>query len=608
MQFTRLEKIIFAVLIAFLVWSRFWLLDIIPATLSHDEMVYAIQAKSFAVQGVTFDQQLTFWSLKPSHPMYAELPAQVMALGFLLSDNPLFATHLTSALMSITLPFIMAGLVFSIWRRPDVAKATWIVFVFNPLFWQMGRLSYDAFYGLWFYALGGLLFLQLRSRLAWISLPFFFIGFFQYQGFKLVLVPWLVFLFLLILSTQVKKFSIIDLRHFVSRLKPQLIMIGLAVGLMAFYGLVMLPQQAASSRLTDLIFTDTQYQEQIVNTERRLSLNNPFSAIASNKITATGLFLLQRLIGVFNPTTLLVLVEPNVSGFSVWTHGLFYWLEIGLFFVGMAGLIFVKRTRIGGILLLLGMMTLCLPALINSGGEWYLLRSLFSYLLLTIAAAWGLTFIWQHHSLRLILMLVYLLSILNFSYHLFYRFPVISLDWSNFDERILARYLALHHEHYPDIPVTVFTSEPEYDFWSYVVYNNLLSTDTADGLADTMRQYPPYNKEAEYTVENIRFSGFCAPVDPIPNEVLIIRNNHENPPNCGEEVTEALKQEIGAVKPRILSISAVLDSGQRMKIFGDLLCGDRATTFIHVQSISELGIEQQDKETFCPLWIKDLNW
>jgi hypothetical protein len=55
-----------------------------------------------------------------------------------------------------------------------------------------------------------------------------------------------------------------------------------------------------------------------------------------------------------------------------------------------------------------------------------------------------------------------------------------------------------------------------------------------------------------------------------------------------------------------LSISAVLDSGERMRIYGDELCADLASTFIHVQSLAQLNLEQQDQNEFCSLWIKNL--
>ena len=94
------EKCVFLLGVVFLLFSRFWLLESIPVTLPRDELVYAIQARSFVEQGTTLDPQPSFWSLAPVHQMYAEWPAHIMSLGFLVSDAPLFATHFISLMSS----------------------------------------------------------------------------------------------------------------------------------------------------------------------------------------------------------------------------------------------------------------------------------------------------------------------------------------------------------------------------------------------------------------------------------------------------------------------------------------------------------------------------
>ena len=609
------EKLLFIFLLLFLLWSRLFKLDQIPATLPHDEMVYAIQAQSFVLQGKTLDQSQSFFSLKPSHVMYAELPAQVMSLGFLFSQNSLLATHLTSVLMGLSLPFLMAFLVWFLWKRKDLAKSTFVVFVLSPLFWQMSRLSYDAFYGLWFYVAAGVLFVKRDWRAVLLSLPLFALGFFQYQGFKLLLVPWMGFLLLLLVAQEKLAWSWSDLVVLAKKFKIQLLVLFLALGLMLYYGLVMLPSQGAASRLSSVIFSETEYLSQVVNDERRLSLSGPLSSLMSNKVTAIGLFILQRLAGVFNPVTLLLLIEPNVSGFSVWTHGVFYWLEIVLFFVGLAGLLVKKKLRLAGAILLLGVLILCLPALINSGGEWYLLRSMFSYLVMTLLAAWGLVFLWRQKFMRLLLVGAYSLSVLNFTYQYFYRYPVISLDWGNFDERVLARYISLYQEKYPDQKITVYGPEPEYDFWSYLFYSHLLTSETKDEIGEAMRRYVPFiNNEAEYRFGQVSFSSFCAPHDleiltkyQVENkanqDLLIVRQGHKTCPV--DEYNRPVEAKTLQKVPS-LSISAVLDSGERMKIYGDELCGDFASTFIHVQSLKQLDVEKQDQAQFCGLWIKNL--
>lgn len=609
------ERIILTLLLVFLLWSRLFQLDQLPATLPHDELVYAIQAESLLLQGRTLDQSQGFWALRPTHPMYAEWPAQVMSLGFWLSSNPLLATHLTSALMGVTLPLLMALFTWQIWRRPGLAKVTFAVFVMSPLFWQMSRVSYDAFYGLWFYVLGSVLLLSQRRYVPWLSGPVFVLGFFQYQGFKLLLLPWLLFTLSLYVAARLPAWRPKLFWQEVKKLGWRWLVLVLALSLMLWYGLVLLPQSGAASRLGSLIFTDTEYLSQVVNAERRLSLNNPLSSLMSNKATAIALFMLQRLVGVFNPHTLLLLLEPNVSGFSVWTHGVFYWLEMGLLFVGLAVLLLRRASRWSGLVLLLGILTLCLPALINSGGEWYLLRSMFSYLLVTVVAAYGLWQLWSWRNLRWLLVLLYLGSVFNFSYQYFYRYPIISLDWANFDERVLARYLNLATAAEPEREIVVYGPEPEYDFWAYLFYGQLLDATIVDEVGAAMRAYPPFSNEAEYRLGSITFSSFCAPhqsdlladygsdLEQVDQPITIIRQNHKT---CPIDEHSRPPELAASVKIPSLSISAVLDSGERIKIYGDQLCADLPNTFVHVQSLSQLRIEQQAQTEFCQSWIKNL--
>ncbi len=604
MKLVRREKIFFILTLVFLVLSRFYLLSQIPATLTHDELVYAIQAKSFTLQGRTLDGQQGYFATKPVHPMYAEWPARVMSLGFLFTNDPLLATHLASVLMGILLPFLMACLVWQIWRCLDLVKATFLVFVFSPLFWQMSRLAYDAFYSLFFYVVAGVLLVQQNRKIILLSIPFFLIGFFQYQGFKLILLPWIGFLLALLFSTR--KFSW-------QQFKLPIFVFIVAAMLTLFYGLILLPQQEVSSRLSHLIFNNVEYLERIVNTERRLSLDNPFVRLISNKVTAILAFMLQRLLGVFNLNTLLLLIEPNVSGFSVWTHGVFYWLEIFLAFVGCVKLFISKNNRLSGVVLISGMFILCLPALINNGGEWYLLRSMFSYLLLSVLAAWGLFALWQQKWLRLPLIAFYGLSILFFAYNYFYRYPIISLDWGNFDERLTARYISLIRERNPNTKITVYGIEPEYDFWSYLLYSQQLDRSTYQVISKAMDQYPVQSSEAEYQIDNVTFSSFCVAKDLTRllekdqiSEIIIAPPEYKTcqTPETSVLVGDSLSSK-ETLKP-VLSISAVLDSGEKLRIYGDEICHDFATTYVNLRSLDQLLIEKQDTTTFCSLWVKNL--
>lgn len=605
--------------LSFLLWSRFWALDTLPATMPHDETVYAIQAQSMVLQGTSLDKSQAWWGLTPQHPMYAEWPALVLLPGFLLSDHALLATHLVPAVMGVLFPLLVGLLTWYFWKRRDVAIAAVVVTTFNPLFWQMSRLSYDAFFSLWLYIAATVLLLRRAWWSVALSLPLFVLGFFQYQGFKLLLVPWLCFVLALMFleDFEWKRWQRKLVKSFTAQTWNQRWILAALMGavlLTLYYGLVLLPQQSSVSRLTSIVFNDTELLSQTVNDERRLSMTSSLAPLASNKATAVVVFMLQRLLGVFNPYLLLMSVEPNVSGFSVWTHGIFYWLELVLFVIGLSALFHLKPSQLirSGIYVV-GILTLCLPALINTGSEWYVLRSMMSYLLLIPVIAWGTTALWNHFpQWRVILVGLYALSIANFGYHYWYRYPIISLDWGNFDERILARYVWLHHSAYPETPITVYSDEPEYMFWSYLVYNNALTRDNADAVAEAMRKTPPFSNRGEYQLDNLTFTSFCAPKEPQSvqttleaPELWIVRQLHQTCPE--QEDAPALVPSKTYTPPPILSVQAVLDSGERFRIFGNQLCTANLNTFVHVQKLNDLRIEQQPAAEFCSRWIKDLS-
>jgi len=188
------QKFLLATLVVFLILTRFFALDTLPPFLTHDEVVYGIVAKSFAVQGTTLTQDQEWYSMRPVHPFYAELPALFMTPFFWLTDNPLLAVRIPTALMGVAFPFIFGWFCWGVWRDKKLAWVAVVIVSLNPLWWQFSRLSYDAVYSTFFYFLGGAIFFSKSKRGFLWSIPVFMLGFFQYQGFKLLLVPWLALL------------------------------------------------------------------------------------------------------------------------------------------------------------------------------------------------------------------------------------------------------------------------------------------------------------------------------------------------------------------------------------------------------------------------------
>ena len=601
LRLSRNEKLLLVFLIVFNLFSRLWGLDQVPATIPHDEMVYAVQAKSYQLQGTTLDQTHRPWYIKPFDRMYAELPATLMAFGYLLTDDPVAGAHLTSGLMGATLPFFAGWLVYLLWQKKRLAWAAVVLFTFNPLFWQMSRVGYDAFYSLWFYLVAACLFLQKKPAWQWLSVAIFVIGFFNYQGFKLLLVPWIFFLLMTKTTAQTsiwrskKWFTQFIQTIFQQRIRILILVLGISLTL--FYGLVLLPNQGgAAVRLNRTVFTDTEYLNQAVDTSRRQTLDNPFTPLMYNKATEAVSFMLHRLLGVFDLRLLFLLVEPSVSGFSVWTHGLFYWVEGALMFLGLAYLFQNRTTRPIGLLLMFGAVMLCLPALINSGSEWYLLRSMLSYFVLTLIASWGVFWLWAKSSLRIPFVLIYVLSVGYFAWQYAYRYPVISLDWGNFDERVVARYLDLTVTQNPELKIATHVIQPNYFYWSYILYGDQVKSENLAKLATTSAQGLEF-KEAQFEYDNLVFTDGCQPA--AGSQVVL----------GGVAMIDCLENNPAwSDRTQVRSIAAVMDSGERLLILNDQLCQDISLrSYVSPRTLSDFQVESMPREEFCQKWIVNQN-
>lgn len=601
----KLLTIGLVVTIVFLFWSRLFLLHIIPSTLPHDELVYAVQAASYVLQGTTIDQLHYWWELTPFDPMFAELPATLMSLGFLFTKNALLGSHLTSVLMGISLPFFLAWLIYRLCSQKDVATSLFVLAVFNPLLWQFSRFGYDAFYSLWFYVVGAIFLTQRKSKMIWWSIPFFTIGFFNYQGMKLLLVPWVSFVISLQRSHHLTKKQLPNSRakwlKLLSQSCYQLAVLSAAIILTMFYGLVMLPAQTeVSERLNSTIFSDTTQLANNVNHQRLLTISNPLSRAFNNKFVEAFNHILSRMISAFNPFMLFMIVEPSVSGFSVWIHGIFYWVE-GIL-IGLGSFLLLKRpsTRIFGSILILGVFILCIPTWITTNSEWHLLRTMLSYVTLLIIAAWGFNWVMHHQRLKWIFLTVYSISILQFTYIYFFRFPIISLDWGNFSERQTAHYLTLFNRSYPNTPIAVHVTQSDYYFWAYLLYSGELNRHNLEEISATVHNSIA-NNDRIYKYKNIIFTPNC--YNPQSTEPQLVENSVLPCPEYTSHDSENTFIEKNPQKI-LSSFVQVKDSGLKLKIYHDLLCQNhQLNSFVHLTNYSQLEIERMDQAEFCQTWV-----
>jgi hypothetical protein len=580
----------------FLFWSRFYQLDILPASLTHDEVIYAAQAKSYALQSTDLTQSHHPWSLKPIHPMYAEWPTTVMSLGFLINDKPLWATHFSSALMGVLTPFIFGWLLWGIWKNKQLAIIGVVIAATSPLLWQFSRLSYDTFYSVFFYLAGGAIYVNLKDKQRWWSLVLFTIGFFQYQGLKLLLVPWVGLLFLLKFSSFKKAKT--------QLLKPAGLIVTAAVVVSLIYGFILLPSQKTNNRLSRTIFSGSETIAKQVDTDRRLSLISPWQKYTTNKFTQRGWFMVDRLIGAFNPNLLFRYGEPNTSGFAVWTHGIFYLIDAVLILLGIAAILAKKKTRWGGTLVLFSIVIFSIPDLINTMSEWHLPRTFLAYTMLLVLISWGGWFVWQNRFWRWIVSGIYLISIAHFGYQYFYRYPVTHLDAGTWDERIAATYAGLAINAQSNTQVWIHSNTPEMTFYNYLLYENLITAESLEAIKNTVLS----NQDTilkRYYLDSIVVTNDC--VDIHQKRISIWQADHNFCKTVEHEMDEVSYKKQEMTRAQRLSISAVLDSRETYFIYGDTICQQyQLPQFVHLQQIQDLNLKQMTQQQFCQKWITDL--
>ncbi len=579
-------------LLSFLIWSRFYQLNLLPASLTHDETIYAANAKSYLLQGRDLTQTHNPWDISPIHPLYAEWPATVMSLGFILINNPLLATHFSSALMGVIFPFIFGWLLWGLWKNKQLTVIGIVIAATNPLIWQFSRLSYDTFYSVFFYLVGGAIFVNLKGKKAWWSLPLLIIGFFQYQGLKLLLFPWIGVLFLL------KNQSLNKVRDNVLRSTGIIMITTVVVSL--FYGLVVLPKQQTNNRLNSTIFSGSDIIAQQVDTDRRLSLVSHWNKYVSNKLTQNGWFMIDRFIDAFNPYLLFRYGEPSQSGFAIWTHGIFYLIDALMIILGISMLLGKKKTKLSGFLILFSLLIFSVPNVINTMSEWHIPRTFLAYTMLLIIISWGGLLAWQDKFWRWIVGGAYLISIIHFGYQYFYRYPVTHLDAGTWDERVVSTYAS----HISDNQlIWIYTDTPEMTFYNYLLYTNKINKNNLDKIKNTIIKNKDLTKK-HYSLANVIVTNDC--VELTENKVHLWKTGHSFCKDEGENDEASFARERQTQSQR-LSIPAVLDSGETYRIYGDKTCNQyQLSSFVHLQHLDDLNLDKMNTQQFCQKWITDL--
>ena len=589
---------------------RFTYLDSIPASLTHDEMIYVVQARALALTGTDLAGTWNPLSLRSFHADFAELPAVLMAPATMLISQPVLAARMTHVLiLGLALPFVLGWLASVFFGKKTFFWPTTFLAMINPWIWQVSRMSFDPPLGLFFYLLGAVLMLRGGKWAHFFAPVVMILGFFQYQGLKLILLPWMGLWYGLWFWRQRSAWQP-WLTHRAWRKLLRLVAgpaasLLIAVLVFAWYVFISLPQQTAAVRVQKIIFTDRALLSEVVQTQRRVSMASPWQKLVSNKGVALLEFMSTRYAQSLSPEMLFLHGEANLSPFSAWSHGFFYALDAVFILFGLSAFWQSTKQKQSRWALLLAMAIAPFPALVSTTNNWFFFRASLLYMLLLLLAGYGLTQLWQSKQtwLKGLVVAGYGLCVLLFAYQYFLRYPVYAADGQFFQERLIASYIQRQS---PETQIVVHTPSPGYAFNSYLFYAKKIQPDTIQSIRQAMGD--PHRLQ----FENVEFTDGCLLPETFGSKVVIAEISMGE---CDRPQMSDKEKAAAALAPvtekfnfeAAISIPSLRDSGEMFRIYNDKVCQPFALQpFIAPQSIDLFAVEKLDNQLFCQSWLTDL--
>ena len=602
-KYARENKVafgLFCAALAAIVFLRFYQLSTIPSSFTFDEMVYLFNAKVLSLTGTDATGQWNPWSLRPFHPWYAEWPSHLIALGMLvLPQAPILSAHLTYSILGLILPVTLGYLSYLLFKKPGLALIVVLVAGINPVLFQFSRLVYDSFPGLVFYVLGITLFVSGSPKAKLVAAVAFTIGFFQYQGYKLLLVPFLTVLTVyeyLRVSENYKRYS---LAQFVKENRGVVAVFVTGCLLFALYMLVLLPGNGASVRMSETVGLTANIPDAAtaVDAIRKQSLQASLVPLYINKYTLLFENMLYRYLSSFTLQEWFVGSNAGVNYFFVWQHGYFYLLDAVFLAIGLGALL-VKKYKNQAFLLVSLIALSPLPEVIQRqkmfwphdtpSGYWSLFRSACMTPFLIIIISLGIYTIvqylarnWQKFSVPAITVLVglYLLLVGRFLTYYFNALPITS-STENLQYRILSEYLRRLPA---DAPVLVYSRAGFSPLQHIFYYNNLLQKETINDLL-------PLLQSVTTTYKQIAFSDACYSLPEESGPITVIERLSLP---CGKTHNDT---------PSV-TLAAPLDSGTYYTVINDPLCSDLLLPKFVSNTKNNFDLQKLSREEFCNQFV-----
>lgn len=558
---------------------RLYKLNLNPVGIAHDEIYDLIGAKSIATTGSISPEMyagiFTRGNTKTViDTIFGELVTYLLVPWMKIFPLSMFWSRIPFVFASLGIAYFAGKLFENFSGKKSIGQLTVLLLAINPWLFNFGRSMYENLFS-YFFSFAGLFFFTKPERSQknfFLGLFFCFLGFLSYFGAK-PLFPLLV-VWGVLYSLVKNKFKDI---------KAGFLAICLSLALTVAYFFV-LKNSPAGFRLGETNIFSTQTVQKQVDDQRRMSLEIPvIRDLLINKYVVSFKLLLERYLDVFSLNYFFLKGQSGFDNFMIAGHSFMYLLDLPLI---VFGLFAVGASLANAVFLLILMSIVPLPVILSKlGTTYYVLRIGLIFPFLVGLCSWGI--IWLFSKIRKkklifisVLIILYLISFVNFWVMYWYRTPFeLNTGWY-FPERALIRYLVLAEKKSGKRMIVVTPERESHLLYYLAFYGQKYETkEQVMKINDSMRS-------KNYSMGKIKFTREC-------------------PLSFGKETVYIFQEGACSGLPGELPrIAATRDSGQRFLIYNDSLCENfQLQRYPYPRKIVEFQVEKMSPEIFCRAWI-----
>lgn len=559
------------VIIFLSLFFRLILLNVIPSGLSFDEQDYILNAKALFLSGHDISGTWNPLSLTTPKSSFPQAEIAPLLTFWLIGILPL--SLLTSKLIYALFGVGTVVVLYFIAKKLFGVKEAYVVGLIasiNPWLLFFSRTAYDTPISILGYLLALYVLLVSKGWKILIAFPFLFIAFYSYIGSKLLYIPF-------ISIAVAYSWLVINKKKFA---KQYLVLVFLSVIPIIFYVFTLF--HSGGSRISELSTPNMPSIAATTNRERKLAIANPLLPMFSNKFVVFAKYSIEKYANAFAPDFLFIHGDSK-SLFTIWEHGVFYYLD-ALFLIIGGCFLFLKKKK--ELILIIGFIAVApIPSIVSNVGTSYAIRSMLMAPCILLLIGCGIYYFISLINKKykkwvvLFILVLYILQLLNYSEIYFFRNPIYNSESFNFSSRVLSKYLMLQkgRETY------VINGDPTSPLKSYMFYSNSLNYDSAKSVA-TMY------KTKKFEINNIHFLT-CQQASQLGNESLIIYES-------------GLKCPIISKNNHDLSITYLSDGGSIYTIQNDKICSKfQLKKYPYGLTLSDFEIEKLSTQKFCEKFI-----